>query len=82
MFEGPFTPPGRRPATRDEADVPPGISIDVVLPDDSALTPAGAERIGRGHPFYARVIAHSPSFDADSGVFVCSAYAVWGVTRT
>jgi hypothetical protein len=82
MFEGPFTPPGRRPATRDEADVPPGISIDVVLPDDSALTPAGAERIGRGHPFYARVIAHSPSFDADSGVFVCSDYAVWGVTRT
>jgi hypothetical protein len=71
----------RRPATRDEAVVPPDIALEVVLPDDSALTPAGAERIGRGLPFYARVIAHSPSYDAESGSFVSSAYAVWGVTR-
>jgi hypothetical protein len=67
---------------RDEALVPPGIAIEVVLPDDTALTPAGAERIGRGQPFYARTIAHSPSFDESTGTFVCSAYAVWGVTRT
>jgi hypothetical protein len=61
--------------------VPAEITIEVVLPDDTALTPAGAERIGRGHPFYARVIAHSPSYERESDSFVCSAYAVWGATR-
>jgi hypothetical protein len=62
--------------------VPEGVGIEVVLPDESAFTPSGKERIGRGKPFYGRVIGHSPSFAAETGILMCSAYAVWGATRT
>lgn len=62
-------------------DMPPDLGLEVVLPDDAAITPTGRERIERGQPLYGRVIAHSPSFDSTSGTLTCSAYAVWGLTR-
>lgn len=71
----PLEPDDARTAT----PMPAGVGIRVVLPDAAAFTAAGKERIGRGEPFYARVIAHSPSFDNESGVLTCSAYAVWGI---
>jgi hypothetical protein len=61
--------------------VPDSVGIRVALPDDSAFTPAGRERIARGDPFYARLIAHSPSYDEATGTLTCAAYAVWGTTR-
>jgi hypothetical protein len=64
-----------------EADlipVPEGVGLDVVLPDGKALTAAGRERIQRPEPFYAGVIAHSPSFNKDTGTLTCSAWAIWG----
>jgi hypothetical protein len=61
--------------------VPPGVGIRIALPDDSAFTPAGKERIGRGEPFYARLIAHSPSYNEDTGMLSCAAYALWGTNR-
>lgn len=61
--------------------VPDGVGIRVALPDDEAFSPAGKERVTRGEPFYARVIAHSPSYNADTGVLTCAAYAVWGTNR-
>jgi hypothetical protein len=60
--------------------IPAGVEIQVVFPDDEMFRPAGRERIGRGDSFYCRVLAHSPSFDSNSGTFTCSAYAVWGTT--
>ena len=50
----------------------------MVLPDSKALTPAGSERILRGEPFYAGLIAHSPSFNPETGILTCSAWAIWG----
>jgi hypothetical protein len=58
--------------------MPQGVAIRVMLPDADAFTASGRERIDRGDSFYGNVLAHSPSFDPVSGVFVCSAYAVWG----
>lgn len=66
-------------ATRAEMPFPSDVSIRVTLPDSKALTPSGHERLGRDEPFYARVIAHSPSFDEATGGLTCAAYAVWGV---
>jgi hypothetical protein len=74
----------RAPADGDEPTpmpVPQGVGIRVALPDDSAFTPAGKERFARGDPFYVQMIAHSPSFNEDSGVLSCAAYAVWGTNR-
>lgn len=61
--------------------VPDGVGIRVALPDDSAFTPAGRERISRGEPFYGQIIAHSPSYNSETGVLSCAAYAVWGTNR-
>jgi len=61
--------------------VPRGVGIRIALPDESAFTPAGNERINRGEPFYARVIAHSPSYNSETGVLSCAAYALWGANR-
>jgi len=58
--------------------VPEGVALHVVLPDAKALMPAGRERIQRAEPFYAGVIAHSPSFNGDAGTLTCSAWAIWG----
>jgi hypothetical protein len=58
--------------------IPEGVGLDVVLPDKQALTPAGNERILRGEPFFAGLIAHSPSFNAATGTLTCSAWAIWG----
>jgi hypothetical protein len=69
---------GDGPAKPDLIPVPEGVGLEVVLPDQDALTPSGSERILRGEPFYAGLIAHSPSFDRASGVLTCSAWAIWG----
>lgn len=58
--------------------VPRGVGLTLVLPDGSSLLPAGRERILRRSPFYAGTIAHSPSFDEETGTLTCSAWAVWG----
>lgn len=66
-----------------EADliaIPEGVGLLLALPDAKALTPAGQERLHRGQPVYIGVVAHSPSFDAATGVLSCSAWAVWGET--
>lgn len=58
--------------------VPEGVGLNVALPDKKALTPAGSERILRNEPFFAGLIAHSPSFDSQTGILTCSAWAIWG----
>ncbi len=58
--------------------LPEGVGLDVTLPDGKALTPAGGERILRGEPLYAGLIAHSPSFNSETGRLTCSAWAIWG----
>jgi hypothetical protein len=66
-----------------EADliaIPDGVGLHVTLPDATALTPAGRERLHRGQPVYVGLIAHSPSFDEESGILTCSAWALWGET--
>lgn len=64
-----------------EADlipIPDGVGLNIVLPDETALTPAGKERIRRNKPFYAGVIAHSASYNQEAGILTCSAWAIWG----
>lgn len=61
--------------------VPDGVGIRIALPDEEAFTPAGRERLRRGQPFYARLIAHSPSYDEESGILSCAAYGLWGTNR-
>jgi len=64
-----------------EADlipIPVGVALNIALPDENALTPAGKERINRGEPFYAGVIAHSASYNQETGTLACSAWAIWG----
>lgn len=61
--------------------VPDGVGIRIALPDESAFTPAGKERINRGDRFYARIIAHSPSHNSETGMLSCAAYAIWGTNR-
>lgn len=66
-----------------EADliaIPAGVGLQVALPDEGALTPAGHERLHRGQAVYVGVIAHSPSFEQGDGLLSCSAWAVWGET--
>lgn len=58
--------------------VPDGIGLTVVLPDEKSLRPAGRERIMRRAPFYAGIIAHSSSFNEETGTLTCSAWAIWG----
>jgi hypothetical protein len=80
------TPGYVSPRSGDEGDepradlipIPEGIGLNVVLPDNKALTPAGSERIQRGDPFYAGLIAHSPSFNSETATLTCSAWAIWG----
>jgi hypothetical protein len=58
--------------------IPPGVGIQVALPDSSALTPPGPQA-GSSRPVRnVGVPAHSPSFNADSGVLTCSAGAARG----
>jgi hypothetical protein len=64
-----------------EMRMPDGIGIEAVLPAGDAFTPDGRERLLRGAPFYGRLIGHSVSFDAATGILTCSTYAVWGMTR-
>ncbi len=64
----------------DLVPVPEGVGLCVALPDGAALTPAGRERLHRGQSVYVGVLAHSPSFDVETGVLICSAWAVWGET--
>lgn len=73
----PYKHEAREPQT-DLIPIAEGVGLRVVLPDAEALTSAGRERINRGQPFYAGMIAHSPSFDEDTGTLTCSAWAVWG----
>jgi hypothetical protein len=58
--------------------VPKEVGLNIALPDRESLLPAGRERILRRSPFYAGVIAHSPSFNLETGTLTCSAWAVWG----
>jgi hypothetical protein len=64
-----------------EIPMPEDVGIEAVLPAADAFTAAGRERLDRGKPFYGRLIGHSASFDSDTGILTCSAYAVWGMTR-
>lgn len=64
-----------------EIPMPDDLGIEAVLPATEAFTAAGRERLSRGRPFYGRLIGHSASFDSDTGILTCSAYAVWGMTR-
>lgn len=74
--------PGDKPgAARPEMLMPNEVGIEAVLPSDEAFTASGRERLGRGAPFYGRLIAHSASFDERTGILTCSAYAVWGMPR-
>lgn len=58
--------------------IPEGVALNIALPDESALTPAGKERITRTEPFYAGVIAHSASYNKETGTLTCSAWGIWG----
>lgn len=60
--------------------IPDDVALHVVLPDAKALMAAGRERIQRSEPFYAGAIAHSPSFNMETGTLTCSAWAIWGET--
>jgi hypothetical protein len=71
---------GDEEVTADLVPMPEGVGLQVALPDASALTPAGGERLRRGQPVYVGVISHSPSFDEETGILTCSAWAVWGET--
>jgi hypothetical protein len=64
-----------------EMPMPEEIGIEAVLPAGNAFTADGRERLGRGAPFYGRLIGHSASFDSNGGILTCSAYAVWGMPR-
>ncbi len=64
-----------------EMPMPEDVGIEAVLPADDAFTADGRERLNRGAPFYGRLIGHSASFDSNSGILTCSAYAVWGMPR-
>jgi len=56
--------------------------LRVVLPDPSAVTKSGGERLRLADPFYGQIIAHSASYDLKRGwPVVALAYAVWGRTR-
>lgn len=72
---------GRSSKEPDPVPVPQGVGIRVALPDDGAFTPAGKERLTRGEPFFARAIAHSPSFNTETGMLTCAAFALWGTNR-
>lgn len=83
-FETPLYPRGYGAGGGSEPrplPVPDGVGIRVALPDESAFTPAGKERLNRGDPFYVQIVAHSPSYNDSFGVLSCAAYAVWGTDR-
>lgn len=70
----------REEVKADLVPVSEGVGLQVALPDASALTPAGRERLHRGQSVYVGILAHSPSFDEATGILTCSAWAVWGET--
>jgi hypothetical protein len=75
------TPEGEAPSEVKEMPMPEEVGIEAVLPAKECLTADGRERLGRGAPFYGRLIGHSASYDSATGILTCSAYAVWGMPR-
>lgn len=75
------TPDEQGASDADEMPMPEEVGIEAVLPAPECLTADGRERLDRGAPFYGRIIGHSASYDAGTGILTCSAYAVWGMPR-
>lgn len=81
VYEEPESPGGHLDPGPSEMAMPDEVGILAVLPGDQLLTTAGRERLARRAPFYGRLIGHSASFDEQTGVLTCSAFAVWGMPR-
>lgn len=75
----------RRDPTRSRGDghaaalaIPTGIAIQLTLVSPDACTPSGRETVDNAKVFFGEAIAHTAEYDAQTGVFSCMAYAVWG----
>lgn len=58
--------------------IPTGVAIQLNLVSLDACTPSGREALENGRAFFGEAIAHTAEYDEQTGVFSCTACAVWG----
>lgn len=58
--------------------MPAGLGIRLRLVSAQARTSSGQDVFNSGTAFFGEAIAHTPAYDEHTGVFSCTAEAVWG----